>query len=82
MIRERRKERLVFGSTGASASCSIVHSLRNNSIVERLKAIGYSEDTFPNSREWDKLVEQPKELTDRSKSMVLGMMAPMLRRVY
>ncbi|KAI0660280.1 hypothetical protein C8Q70DRAFT_980015 [Cubamyces menziesii] len=44
---------------------SMIRERRKESIVERLKAIGYSEDTFPNSREWGKLVEQPKELTDR-----------------
>ncbi|KAH9895856.1 hypothetical protein C8Q73DRAFT_689792 [Cubamyces lactineus] len=44
---------------------SIIRERWKESVTQRLKAIGYSEDDFPDSREWDKLVKQPKELTDR-----------------
>ena len=39
------------------------------SIIERLAALGYDETQFPEGNNvWDKLVKQPKELTDRGKS--------------
>lgn len=44
------------------------------SIYDRLFAMGYTEDQFPShswDSEWESLVYQPRELTDRSKSLLL-----------
>ncbi|KAI1789090.1 hypothetical protein LXA43DRAFT_595501 [Ganoderma leucocontextum] len=39
---------------------------RKSKITERLQELGYTEDDFPEGEEaWDKLVDQPKVLTDR-----------------
>ncbi|KAM5540097.1 hypothetical protein V8D89_006237 [Ganoderma adspersum] len=39
---------------------------RKSKITERLQELGYTEDDFPEGQEaWDKLVDQPKLLTDR-----------------
>lgn len=35
-------------------------------ITEKLQELGYGEDEFPSTKDWSKLVDQPKELTDRS----------------
>ena len=41
--------------------------LHSSRITERLQELGYTEDDFPEGQEaWDKLVDQPKLLTDRS----------------
>ena len=42
-------------------------------IFERLQELGYTEDDFPEDElvaAWDKLVKQPKPLTDRSMSPI------------
>ncbi|PIL34396.1 hypothetical protein GSI_03171 [Ganoderma sinense ZZ0214-1] len=39
---------------------------RKSKITEQLKELGYTEDDFPEDEEaWDKLVDQPRPLTDR-----------------
>ncbi|KAI0354354.1 hypothetical protein OH77DRAFT_1425915 [Trametes cingulata] len=38
---------------------------RKAGIAEKLKELGYGEDDFPKSKEWSKLVDQPKDLTNR-----------------
>lgn len=56
-----------------------------HSIKEKLFALGYTEDEFPvapywgcpAARTWGSIVEQPKELTDRSMSSH-GMQIPQL----
>ncbi|KAM5540099.1 hypothetical protein V8D89_006239 [Ganoderma adspersum] len=37
---------------------------RRSKITERLQELGYTEDDFPEDEVWDKLVDQPKPLTD------------------
>ncbi len=60
-LRASRKARSAYrqllSAVSLNAACSI---------TEKLQILGYAENDFPNTKDWSKLVDQPKELTDRS----------------